>query len=72
MNISNKIAVELMKYDSINPLMNMFDAAENKREFVLAMAVTLLMRHRQWQALSDHDHSYPLANQQVKQRAEQS
>lgn len=50
-NCSNLILMALT--DDNNPLeclMRHYDAAEDKDAFVLALAGTLLLRHRQWQA----------------------
>lgn len=50
-NYSNLILMAVM--DDNNPLegiMRHYDAAEDKDAFVLALAGTLLLRHRQWQA----------------------
>ena len=48
--LSDKIFMELLKdSDPIDGIMRLYDEAVNKREYALAMAATLLVRHRQWQ-----------------------
>ncbi len=45
--------MELMKNgDPLSAIIQLYDDAKDKRTFVFAMAATLLLRHRQWQAAS--------------------
>lgn len=44
----------LQNADPIEGIMRLYDEAVNKRDFAMAMAATLLVRHRQWQcAIAD-------------------
>lgn len=50
---SDKIIWALMDgNDPVGKIIQLYDKAESKRNFALAMSAVLLMRHRQWQALS--------------------
>ncbi|MBD5417342.1 MAG: hypothetical protein HDR50_06725 [Desulfovibrio sp.] len=50
-HFSGLILMALMNdADPIEGIVRHYDAAEDKDAFVLALAGTLLLRHRQWQA----------------------
>ena len=47
---SDMIIMALLSQDPISRILELYDQAKDKDVFVAAMAGTLLLRHRQWQA----------------------
>ena len=55
--------MELLKdTDPIDGIMRIYDETENKREFVIAISTTLLLRHRQWQIASLSTNIHPVCD----------
>lgn len=56
--LSDKIFMELLKdSDPIEGIMRLYDESVNKREFAMALAATLLVRHRQWHIADSADNA---------------
>lgn len=55
-NDTDKIIMALMgDNDPLGAIMRLYEQAGNKQNFTLALVTVLLMRHRQWQAVSGNN-----------------
>ena len=57
-NTSNRIMQCLQDADPLQTVMGEYDRAEDKDLFVAALAYSLLVRHRQWQAAASRGYSH--------------